>query len=369
MEHHFINANHMPYRVLIVDDNQHHRIMEKEILSDPKYDLTEVPNGREALEILKIQDFDVVLLDKKMPGMDGDQLCYCIRNELNLSLLPVIMVTGSNSCEDMSNSMNSGANDFIRKPYNPGELIMRVNAAAYQKRITDQLDNTESLLFALARMVEAKDSHTGNHCSRLSHTAVIFGEALGLSSDDLLNLRRGGVLHDIGKLGVPDSILLKEDMLTEDEWDIMHQHTVIGAHMCGELKTLQKTIPIIRNHHEHYDGSGYPDKLSRDNIPFLARVFQIVDIYDALAHERPYKKALPTQLIISILQAEVEKGWRDPELTPIFLNILRTRPDILNLPNDRKTDLGQNIYENILAENIARNIDTFKDISSTALKN
>ncbi|MDH5571843.1 MAG: response regulator, partial [Gammaproteobacteria bacterium] len=325
MEHYFINSNNMPYRVLIVDDNPYHRVMEKEILSDSRYILTEAMNGNEALEILKTQDFDVVLLDKRMPGMDGDKLCHCIRNELNLSLLPVIMVTGSNSCEDMSNSMQAGANDFIRKPYDPTELIMRINTAAYQKRLTDQLDSTESLLFALARMVEAKDSHTGDHCSRLSHTAVVFGEALGLSGDDLLNLRRGGVLHDIGKMGVPDSILLNPNRLTDEEWKVMHQHTLIGAHLCSELKTLQKTIPIIRNHHECYNGTGYPDKLSGNEIPFLARVFQIVDIYDALAHERPYKKALPTQAIISILKEEMEKGRRDPELTPVFLNILQTR--------------------------------------------
>ena len=363
MEHNYIDTSNTPYRVLIVDDNPYHRIMEKEILSEPKYELTEATNGIEALEILKTHDFDVVLLDKNMPCMDGDQLCYRIRHELNMSLLPVIMVTGSNSCEDMSNSMKAGANDFIRKPYNPGELIIRVNTAAYQKRITDQLDSTESLLFSLARMVEAKDSHTGDHCSRLSHTAVVFGEALGLCNEDLLNLRRGGVLHDIGKLGVPDSILLKPDRLTDEEWKIMHQHTVIGAHLCGELKTLQKTIPIIRHHHEHYDGTGYPDKLSRDDIPFLARVFQIVDIYDALAHNRPYKKALSTQLIISIFKEEMVKGWRDPELTPVFLNILQTRKDDLTLHNNRQTDLGENMLENIMTADVAGNTDIFKEIS------
>ncbi|VAX09262.1 HD-hydrolase domain [hydrothermal vent metagenome] len=347
MDNSYINVEDQPYRVLIVDDDPVHRIMEREILSTSDYMLQEAANSEEALEILKREDFDVVLLDKCMPDMDGDQLCREIRGQLQLSLLPIIMVTGYNQCEEMMISMLAGANDFINKPYNPSELIMRVNAAAHKKRLTDQLDNTEALLFTIARMVEAKDSNTGDHCSRLAHSAVIFGKKLGLSNEDLINLRRGAVLHDIGKMGVPDSILLKKSALTKDEWHIMHQHTLIGEYMCKELKTLQKTIPIIRSHHERWNGTGYPDGVEGEGIPFLARVFQIVDIHDALAHNRPYKKALAVKDIIQIFEQEMEYGWRDPVLIPVFLDILYNDADSLVLPREHQAGSGKNAFDSI----------------------
>ncbi len=353
MEHNYINVTDQPYRILIVDDDPVHRIMEKEILSAPDYILKEATNASEALEMLKQDDFDVVLMDKCMPGMDGDQLCQKIRNQLQLSLLPIIMITGYNQGEDMRRSMHAGANDFINKPYNPSELIMRVNAAAHKKRLTDQLENTETLLFTVARMVEARDSHTGDHCSRLAHSVVVFGKKLGLSNEELTSLRRGAVLHDIGKMGVPDSILLKEGSLTEDEWHIMRQHTLIGDYMCRELKTLQKTIPIIRSHHERWDGSGYPDRLDGESIPFLARVFQIVDIYDALAHKRPYKKALAVENVIQIFAEEMERGWRDPALMLAFMDILHSDPDNLILPQKCEVELFDDAVNNYLLTGIS----------------
>ena len=352
MEHNYINVTDQPYHILIVDDDPVHRSMEREILSTSDYMLQEAENAEEAIEFLKREDFDVVLLDKCMPDMDGDQLCREIREQLQLSLLPIIMITGSHQSDEMMRSMLAGANDFINKPYNPSELVMRVNAAAYKKRLTDQLDNTEALLFTVARMVEAKDSHTGDHCSRLAHSAVVFGEKLGLSNEALINLRRGAVLHDIGKMGVPDSILLKEGSLTEDEWYIMHQHTLIGEHMCRGLKTLQKTIPIIRSHHERWDGTGYPDRLEGESIPFLARVFQIVDIHDALAHNRPYKKAMSVENIIRVFEEEMERGWRDPELMLVFLDILHNEPESLILPKKYQTKPSEGVFGDILRSDI-----------------
>jgi len=334
-------------QLLIVDDDPMQLFMEREILEDEGYCVQQARSGEVALNLLQEQRFDAVLLDQKMPGLSGDDVCRIIRQQEQLSLLPIIIVTGSDDNHALSNSLKIGATDFIRKPYSAIELVARVNAAVTQKRKTDELDNAESLLFALARMVEAKDEQTGNHCSRLANSSVVFGKALGLGALDLDALRRGGVLHDIGKLAVPDEILLKNGPLNETEWEVMQQHTVVGAQLCQGLKSMERVIPIIRSHHERWDGGGYPDGLRGEQIPLLARVFQLVDIYDALTHERPYKEAWSAERVIAMLEEEKDKGWRDPQLTDVFLNILRTKPASLEVPSEAKKDASEKIFEQI----------------------
>ncbi len=336
-----------PIRVLIVDDDAHHRALERDLLDSPAYKVSEAESGLQAIDILGSQGFDVVLLDKRMPGMDGDETCRRIRKDPRLSLLPILMVTGNSDIDNLTASLAAGANDFLRKPYDPMELLARVNAAAKNKRLTDQLDSAESLLFALARMVEAKDGTTGDHCSRLAHTGVLLGKAMGLSAEELVALRRGGILHDLGKLGIPDSILLKPGKLTAEEWDIMRQHVDIGAQIVGGLKSMRLTETIVRHHHERWDGGGYPNGLKGQEIPLLARIFQVVDIYDALANTRPYKRAFTREEVIAIMEEETTKGWRDPEIVAIFLNILRNDPASLELPSGARPDLGLNLFNAI----------------------
>lgn len=339
-----------PYRVLVVDDEPTQRMLEREILDAPRYQVAEAADGPTALRILRAQEFDVVLLDVRMPGMDGNEVCRRIRSELGLTMLPVIMVTGFGGHDDLAISLREGANDFIRKPYHPMELIARVDSAVHHKRMTDQLDSADSVLFALARMVEAKDEYTGDHCTRLAHNAVVFGEALGLRGDDLTALRRAGVLHDIGKLGIPDAILRKRGPLDVEEWEVMRQHTTIGAALCEPLKSMRLTAPIIRHHHERWDGSGYPHGLAGEAIPLLARVFQIVDIFDALSFPRPYKPALPTAEVIAILEEETRRGWRDAKLVEVFLELITQRPEALLAHTELTREaegLGARLYRNI----------------------
>ncbi len=344
------------YKVLVVDDEAAQRLLVTEILESQEFDVIEAVNGRDAIACIKEHEFDIVVLDKCMPDISGDEVCCLVRNELEMPFLPLIMVTGTADDEELQKSLQSGASDFVRKPYSSIELLARVRAAANNKRVTDQLDNMESILFALARMVEAKDEVTGDHCSRLEHMSVVFGKELGLDFNELVALRRGGVLHDIGKLGIPDSILLKKGPLTSEEWDVMRQHSALGCYLCNGLKSMKYTVPIIRHHHERWDGGGYPDRLKGEEIPFLARAFQILDIYDALSNERPYKKAFSQDEIIAIFEEDVEKGWRDPALVSVFLNLLRTRPEDLLLPQEKQREQETEIYGNLAGiSSFARN--------------
>jgi len=346
------------YRVLIVDDEVMQRELICEVLQssgsrfNTAFDVLQASNGAEALNILQQHTVDAVLLDKRMPVMDGDELCRNIRSTLGMPLLPILMVTGTNAAGELARSFAAGCNDFIRKPYSPIELLARLNGAVATKRLTDQLDTAENLLFALARMVEAKDETTGDHCSRLMHMGLTFGRALGLPDRDMDALRRGGIVHDIGKLGIPDSILLKAGPLTEEEWVLMRTHAAIGGHLCEGLTSMRDVTPIIVHHHERWDGSGYPDGLAGEKIPLLARIFQILDIYDALASTRPYKRALTTDEIITIFENETARGWRDPALVGVFLQLLRTNPDQLTIPDSRPTTQDERIFQAIAATGV-----------------
>lgn len=335
-------------QVLIVEDDKSQSALELEILNSTEYQVSAVENFQSAVELLSKKQFDVVLLDYNLPDGKGDELCRWVRQQETMLLLPIIVVTGSDAFTTLPMCMDAGATDFIKKPFHPIELISRVNSAIRYKRNTDNLDSAQSLLFTLARLVEAKDEITGDHCSRLAHGCVAFGKVLGLDDESLLALERGGVLHDIGKLGIPDSILLKPAKLTADEWTIMKQHVVIGEKLCSGLFTMQAVLPIIQYHHERWDGGGYPHGLKGEEIPLLARVFQLVDIYDALANERPYKKALSKQKIIEIYREEVAKGWRDPELVDTFIKIIENNPESLQLPKNYK-DKSIEIFDEIVS--------------------
>jgi len=341
-------TSNSPARILIVDDMATNRELIKQVLYGNDYEMTDAADGIEAVEKINSQEFDVVLLDIMMPNLDGFGVLKQVRSDPNYDLLPIILLTALGAPDDIAQGMDMGATDYVTKPFNAIELKARIKASVDHKRLTDRLDDTESVLFSLARMVEARDKNTGDHCDRLAHMGVVFGEELGLGYEELEALRRGGVLHDIGKLGIPDGILLKRGPLDAEEWEIMKQHTTIGASLCSPLRTMRLTVDIITCHHERWNGSGYPQGLQGDDIPLLARVFQIIDIYDALSSERPYKKAFPPEKVREIMMEETAKGFWDKALVVKFVDILDNRPEKLLRPEagrDRSSEVMDEILE------------------------
>lgn len=313
--------------ILVVDDDAGQLALQAEILRDIEGAVVMVAeSGEQALELIRQHQLDLVLLDKCLPDIDGDEICHIVRHVYNNHLLPIITVTGMGESEHLRRSLERGANDFIKKPFNPIELLSRAKAALENKQLVDQLDNAESVLFTLAKMVEARDPTTGEHCNRLVLTSLNLGRELGLDEHDLAALKKGAILHDIGKIAIPDEILLKPGPLTDQEWVVMRRHAEIGANLCMQLKSIRDAVPIIRHHHEHWDGSGYPDGLRGEEIPLVARVFQFADIYDALRHMRSYSAAMSIDEIVRIFEHELALGWRDPAIGEIFLRMLRESP-------------------------------------------
>jgi putative two-component system response regulator len=300
--------------ILVADDNEANRELLSALLSAEGYEVVCVGDGRQALERMDGDFIDLALLDVVMPGRTGFQVCQAIKTKPETRLIPVVLFTGLNSDADRIHGILCGADDFLNKPINKQELLARVHSLLRLKHFTDELDNAEAVLFSLALTIEAKDPYTEGHCDRLSKYSVAMGEKLGLSEELRLALRRGGLIHDIGKLAVPEHILLKPGPLTPEERKIMEQHTIVGERICAPLRSFRNVLPIIRHHHEKQDGSGYPDGLKGGQVPQTARILQVTDIYDALTTDRPYRKALPLEKAFAIMREEVKRGWWDGSL-------------------------------------------------------
>jgi cyclic di-GMP phosphodiesterase len=317
-----------PPRVLVVDDNVEIMMLMQELLATRGYDVVAVSDATEAELEVHRQAPDLILSDVIMPGKSGYELCRELKDDPATRLIPFVLITGLTDREDRLQGIECGADDFLNKPIFAEELFARVKSLLKLKEFTDELETAESVICTLGLSVESRDPYTEGHCERLARNASDLGRHLSLGEDSIIALRRGGYLHDLGKIAVPDEILKKGSNLNPEEWAIMKQHPLTGEKICRPLKSLRLVLPIIRNHHEHSDGSGYPDGLRRDDIPLLARILQVVDVYDALCTARPYKPALGHEQAAITMRDEARTGLWDEELVVEFFTMLQKRRQV-----------------------------------------
>jgi putative two-component system response regulator len=310
--------------ILVAEDDEAIRLLMSEFLSREGYAVRAVADGSAALEAVSRELPDLILTDVMMPGLNGFELCRRLKSDRATRLVPVVLVTSLNAREDRLEGITAGADDFLTKPFDSAELKARVASLIRLKRFTDDLDSAESVILSLALTVEAREPNTAGHCERMAAYAAAFGVYLDLPDADLAALHRGGFLHDVGKIAVPDNILCKKESLTPLEFEVMKRHTIVGEKLCGELRVLRPVRPIVRHHHERFDGSGYPDGLRGNEIPLLAQITGIVDVYDALTADRAYRAALSIDVACAELRKESERGWRRRDLVEEFITLARS---------------------------------------------
>ena len=308
-------------RVLIVDDDRPGRELLARILSKDGCEVETANDGEGALRSVEARLPDLILLDVHLPGVNGFNVCQRLKQSQATRLVPIVLLTGMGDRQHRLRGIDAGADDFLTKPYDPAELKARVRSLVRLKRHTDTLESVDAILRSLARTIEARDPYTQGHCERLARYAVAMGKRLNLDCEQLTALEQGGYLHDIGKIAVPDAMLLKTGRLTAAEFEVIKQHTVIGDRVCAELRSLHLVRQIVRHHHERQDGSGYPDKLRGDAIPPLAQIVGIADVYDAVTTDRPYRRALTSRDAYSVLEGEACRGLHRRDLVRIFIEL------------------------------------------------
>jgi putative two-component system response regulator len=309
--------------VLIVDDDRRNVKLMEALLKQQEYRLAKAYNGEDALSLVQKADIDLILLDVMMPGIDGFEVCRRLKSAHDTRMIPIIMLTALDNHEAKVRSIEMGADDFITKPPNREELLARTRSLINVRKLNRSFTSIENVLFSLATAVEAKDSYTEGHTKRVADLAMQLGKKLNLPARDLEALKYGGVLHDVGKIGVPSSILNKPGKLDPEEWDIMMSHTDIGYRICLPLRSLLgSALDIIRHHHEKLGGSGYPDGLQGDRISMPARIMAVVDIFDALTTDRPYRKALSVGDALEVLKKESGEGKLDETVVEALLELV-----------------------------------------------
>ena len=309
-------------RILVVDDQLPNRELLRRVLQLEGYEISEATNGREALESVGAALPDLILLDALMPELDGFGVIRALKRDPATRLVPIVMVTTLETLADKLRAVDLGVDDFLNKPVNLTELTTRVRSLLALKRFTDELEHAARVLEGLASVVERRDGYTGLHCQRVGAYARLVGSAMGLDEESLDVVRLGGVLHDLGKVAMPDDVLRKPGRLTDEERRLIETHAPIGADLCLPMRTMERSVPILRHHHERLDGTGYPGKLRGDQISLEVRVVTVVDIYDALSTRRPYREPTPPEISMKILREEAGRGWWDVRVVECLADMI-----------------------------------------------
>lgn len=329
--------NNMGSLVLIVDDEYIGRETLQSVLEGEGYELEMAENGLQAIDKAKKLLPDVILLDVMMPGMTGFEVCQRIRNDPQIAEIPIIILTALDDRESLLNALKAGADDFISKPFDRYELrarlmgITRLNR--YQKLIQERaklreanaqlLSAYEATIEGWSHAMDLRDRETEGHSQRVTELTVKLARALGIiSDDDIMHIRRGALLHDMGKIGIPDSILHKPDKLTDEEWTTMRKHPQLAYDMLYPIEYLHPALEIPLNHHEKWDGTGYPRGLKGEEIPIVARLFAVVDVWDALTSDRPYRPAWSQEESLTYIREQSGKHF-DPQVVDLFFEVVK----------------------------------------------
>jgi len=311
--------------VLVADDDELSAKFLRRWLTREGHDVRSVGTATAAVEACRQAPPDLILLDLVADG-SGFDLCRLLKDDPATRLIPIVIVTSEADHAARLRGIDAGADDFLTKPFEPYELRARIRALIRLKRYTDELESGEAIILGLGATIEARDPSTRGHCQRLAEYATALGTAIGLDQADLSALQRGGFLHDVGKIAVPDCVLLKEGVLDPYEARVMREHPLVGDALCAGLRSLKPVRPIVRHHHERLDGTGYPDGLKNSAVPLLAQIVAVVDVFDALTTARPYRAAVTRDVAVEMLFDEAARGWRDRVLVDAFVRLLEGAP-------------------------------------------
>jgi putative two-component system response regulator len=320
-------------RILVADDDPWITSLLSEILVAEGHAVVVAHDGRTALDQVTRSRPDLVLLDIDMPVLDGYEVCRQLKGDPATRHIPIVMVTAQADLQTRIEACELGADDFLTKPFLHTEVLTRCRSMLRLKSLIDERDSAETVVFALARTVEAKSPYTHGHSERVRDYALELAGQVNLPRDQWVTLGKGALLHDIGKLSIPDALLDKPAALTAAEYEIVKDHTRQGARIVEPLQSLQAAVPLIRCHHERLDGRGYPDGLTGDDIPPIVRILSVADVFDSLASERPYRPAMSPDKCLQIMRENAAGGGLDPDLVEHFAAILKARR--LRLPPAR----------------------------------
>jgi putative two-component system response regulator len=306
-----------PAAILVADDEPPARQLLRRILEPAGYRVYEAATGREALHLAESERPDLLMLDIAMPDVDGVELCRTIKGDPDTHLTPVIHITGSPNRDQRLRAIAAGSDEFLGKPFDIEELLIRVRSLLRTKRLTDHLVSIEAVVVALARTVEGRDHYTETHLRRVADRSVEVGRRTGMGERELEAVRLGGLLHDLGKIAVPDSVLLKPGPLDRAEFALVRRHPEAGAEIVRPLRAFDGPEPAVLHHHERFDGTGYPYGLRGDDIPLAARIVAVADSFDAMTTDRPYRLGVSPAIAFERLEAGRGSQW-DPAVVDLF---------------------------------------------------